>query len=124
LRPRANATDPPNWGTSFPSGGVQINEFGMNDGAEFMRDAALSGADLRSSSRGYRARGRTEPPALDLNGGQGHRPTHLRNVVWPNAEGSRERRDTSRHVRGNAARRDADPNTGGDGDEHDDRDDY
>jgi hypothetical protein len=57
LRPRAAAADPPNWDTSFPSGGVQINEFGMNDGVEFMRDAALSGADPGSSSRGYRARG-------------------------------------------------------------------
>jgi hypothetical protein len=84
-----------------------------------MRDAAFSGTDPGSSSRGYRARSRTEPPASDLDGGQGHRPTRLRNVVWPSAEGSRERRDTSRCDRGNAARRDPDPNIGGDGDEHD-----
>jgi hypothetical protein len=124
LQPRANVVDPPNWGTLFPSGGVQINEFGTNDGAEFMRDAALSGADPGSSSRGYWARGRTEPPTSDLDDGQGCRPTRLQNVVRPSAEGSQGRRDTSRRVRGNAARRDADPNTGGDGDEHDDRDDY
>jgi hypothetical protein len=88
LRPRAAATDPPNWGTSFPSGGVQIYEFGTNDGAEFMRDAALSGADPGSSSRGYRARGRMELPASGLDGGQRHRPTCLRNVVRASAEGS------------------------------------
>jgi hypothetical protein len=38
LRPWANAIDPPNWGTSFPFGGVQINEFRTNDGAKFMRE--------------------------------------------------------------------------------------
>jgi hypothetical protein len=63
LRPQAAATDPPNWGTLFLSNGVQINKFGMNDGVEFMRDAALSSADPGSSSRGYCARGRTEPLA-------------------------------------------------------------
>jgi hypothetical protein len=124
LQPRANAADPPNWGTSFPSGRVQINEFGTNDGVEFMRDAALFGTDPGSLSRGYRVQGRTEPPASDLDGGQGCRPTRLRNMVWPSIEGSRERRDTSRRVRDNGARWDADPNTSGDGDEHDDRDDY
>jgi hypothetical protein len=124
LRPRANAADPPNWGISFPSGRVQINKFGTNDGAEFMRDAALSSADPGSSNRGYRARGRTEPSALDLDGGQGRRPTRLWIVVWPSVEGSRERKDTSRRIRGNAAHQDTDPNTGGDRDEHDDRDDY
>jgi hypothetical protein len=61
---------------------------------------------------------------LDLDGGQGRQPTRLQNVVRPSIEGSRERRDTSWRIRGNAARRDADPNTGGDGDEYDDRDDY
>jgi hypothetical protein len=45
LRSWATATNPPNWGTLFPYAGVQINEFGMNDGAEFMRDAVLFGAD-------------------------------------------------------------------------------
>jgi hypothetical protein len=89
-----------------------------------MRDAALSGTDPGSSSQGYRAQGRTEPPASGLDGGQGRRPTRLRNVVRASTEGSQERRDTSRRDRGNAPRRDADPNTGGDGDEHDDRDDY
>jgi hypothetical protein len=70
VRPRVTATDPLNWGTLFPFGGVRINEFGMNDGAEFIRDAALSGIDPGSSSRGYRARARMEPPALGLDGGQ------------------------------------------------------
>jgi hypothetical protein len=124
LQPRANVADPPNWGTSFPYGGVQINEFGTNDGTEFMRDAALSGMDLGSSSRGCRARGRTEPPALNLDGGQECQTTRLQNVVRPSAEGSRESRDTSRRDCGNAPRRDADPNNGGDGDEHDDQDNY
>jgi hypothetical protein len=124
LQPRAAVADPSNWGTSFPSGGVQINEFGTNDGAEFIRDADLFGADPGSSSRGYRARDRTEPSASDLDSGQGRRPTHLRNVVRANTEGSRERRDTSRRECGNAPRRDADPNTDGEGDEHDDQEDY
>jgi hypothetical protein len=124
LRPRVVATDPPNWGTSFPSGRVQINEFRTNDGAEFMRDAALSGTDLGSSSQGYRAWGRTEPPASGLDGGQGHHPIRLRNIVRASAEGSREQRDTSRRECGNAPRRYANPNIGSDGDEHDDRDDY
>jgi hypothetical protein len=124
MRPRAVATDLPNWGTSFPSGGIRINEFGTNDGAEFIRDAALSGADPRSSSRGYRARARTEPPASGLDGGQGCRPTRLRNVVWASADGPRKRRENSRGERGNALHRDANPPTEGEGDEHDDRDDY
>jgi hypothetical protein len=124
LRPRPAATDPPNWGTSFPSSGVQINKFGTNDGAEFMRYAAFSSADPGSSSRGYWAWGRTEPLASGLDGGQGRRPTCLGNVVRASVEGSREQRDTSRHERGNAPRRDVNPNTGGEGDEHDDWDDY
>jgi hypothetical protein len=118
------ATDPPNWGTSFPFAGVQINEFGTNDGAEFMRDAALSGADPGSSSRRYRAWGRMEPLALGLDGGQGRQPTHLRNVIWASAEGSRERSDTFRRECNNTPRRDADPNIDGEGDEHNDRDKY
>ena len=50
LQPWAAAVDLPIWGTSFPSSGIQINEFGTSDGAEFMRDAALSSADLGSLS--------------------------------------------------------------------------
>jgi hypothetical protein len=92
LRPWANARNPSNWGTLFPSTGVQINEFDTNDGVEFMKDATLSGADAGSWSRGYRARGQTESPSLDLDGGQERQPTRLRNVVWPSAEGSWERR--------------------------------
>jgi hypothetical protein len=42
----------------------------------------------------------------------------FRNVVRASAEGSQERRDTSRCERGNAPDRDADPNTNGEGDEH------
>jgi hypothetical protein len=85
-----------------------------------MRDAALSRADPGSSSRGYRAQGQTKSLASGLEGGQGCRPTRLRNVVWTSAERSRERRDTSRRERGNAPRRDAYPNTNGKGNEHDD----
>jgi hypothetical protein len=124
MQPRAAAANPPNWGTSFPSGGVQINEFGMNDGTEFIRDAALSGADPGSSSRGYRARARMEPPASGLDGGQRCRLTRLRNVVRASTDGPRERRKNSRRERGNALRRDIDPPTEGEGDEHDDQDDY
>jgi hypothetical protein len=68
--------------------------------------------------------GRMEPPASDMDGGQGRRPTHLRNMVWPSIEGSQERRDTSLRERGNAPRRDADSYTSGDKDDHDDRDNY
>ena len=50
MRRWAAIVDPPNWDTSFPSGGVRINEFGTNDGIEFMRDADLFGADPGSSS--------------------------------------------------------------------------
>jgi hypothetical protein len=85
-----------------------------------MRDVALSGVDPGSSSRGYWARGQTEPPASGLDGGQGCRPTRLRNVIWASAEGSRERRDTSERKHGNTPHRDAYPNTNGEGDEHDD----
>jgi hypothetical protein len=45
-------------------------------------------------------------------------------MVGASVEGSRERRDTSQRACGNTLHRDADPNTGGDGDEHDDWDDY
>jgi hypothetical protein len=124
LQPRAIAADPPNWGTSFPPAGVQINEFGTNDGVEFRRDATPSGANPGSSSQGYRARGRTEPPASGLDGGQGCQPTHLRNVVQASAEGSQEWKDTSRCEGGNVPGRDAYPNTDNEGDEHDDWDDY
>jgi hypothetical protein len=89
-----------------------------------MRDAALSSVDPRSLGRGYRAQGRTEPPTLGLDGGRGYRPTRLRNMVRASTKGSWEQRDTSQREHGNAPRCDTDPNNGGDGDEHDDRDDY
>ena len=50
LQPRATAVDPPKWGTLFPFGGVRINEFGTNDGAEFTRDVNLSSTDPGSSN--------------------------------------------------------------------------
>jgi hypothetical protein len=56
MRPRVAAADPPNWDTLFPSGGVRINKFGTNDGAEYIKDAAFSSVDPRSWNRGYRAR--------------------------------------------------------------------
>jgi hypothetical protein len=66
-----------------------------------------------------------EPLALGLDGGQGRRSTNcLWNVVRASMEGSREEKKTFRHESGNALRRDADPTTEGEGDEHDDRDDY
>jgi hypothetical protein len=87
LRPRAAIANPPNWGTSFLSGGVRINEFGTNDGGDFIKDATLSGADPGSLSRGYRVRGQMEPPASSLDASQGCRPTRLRNMVRASEDG-------------------------------------
>ena len=120
LRSQAATANLPNWGTSFPSGGIQINEFGTNDGIEFMRDAALSSTGPGSSSRGYRAQAQMEHLALGLDGGKGCQSARPWSVVRPCAEGSQEQRDTSQRGHSNAPRCNAHSNTGGDEDEHDD----